>query len=62
MIDQNSVCRNCPHVKYKHLSACYAVINDVFYHAVPCDCPEFIPLDNLIYLEWQVDKTNASRQ
>jgi len=57
-----SICRNCPHFKFAHYSACYASIDDKrIGHAIPCDCPEFVPLDNLEYLEWKVDKQNASR-
>jgi hypothetical protein len=61
----NRFCRNCPHhkdghIKYRYYEVypgeikrrtCYGNI-----YGVPCSCEEYVPSDNLEYLEWCVDK------
>jgi hypothetical protein len=65
----NRFCKNCPHHRDGHITAynfdrmntpmsfkvCYGntYINGLYYD---CDCSEYIPKDNLEYLEWCVDK------
>ena len=68
----NRFCRNCPHHRDGHITsnnwnrmrhptdyqACYGntYINGLYY---ACDCREYIPKDNLEYLEWCVDKRRS---
>lgn len=60
----NRFCRNCPHHRDGHIhSNNYKVINQICYgyaylneRTEPCWCDEYVPKDNLQYLEWCVDK------
>lgn len=54
----NKECRTCKHARYLHkeLKRClltYAVTPKKY---KLCDCEEFVPLDNLDYVEWLAKK------
>jgi hypothetical protein len=67
----NRFCRNCPHHRDGHITAynldkmehplafrvCYGS-NDSYYD-IPCNCKEYIPKDNLEYLEWCVENKRS---
>jgi hypothetical protein len=48
-----SVCRNCHHWICHNSKVLYG--NGIEIHPVSCGCEEYIPLDNLEYLEWKLD-------
>ena len=46
-------CRNCPHFHTNKMSCiAYRVVRPP---NTNCDCNEWLPLDNLEYLEWRID-------
>jgi hypothetical protein len=56
-------CRNCSHPGWVHVKTYYYSCgrkprnnNDEFYSNEICPCKEFVPSDNLEYLEWCVEK------
>jgi hypothetical protein len=65
----NRFCRNCPHHRDGHIhSNSYRVINQFCYGYLynqdkrtldPCICNEYVPKDNLEYLEWCVEKRRS---
>ena len=54
----NDQCRNCEHFwdDHSHCSpkiCCYGEINTLGYVELTCHCKEYIPGDNLEFLEWK---------
>ena len=74
----NRFCRNCPHHRDGHIAAhnwnsmrhstdyrnCYGRITDPYENAwtMECDCKEYVPKDNLEYLEYCVAKRNCNEK
>lgn len=65
-------CRTCGHMRFLHYAPENAFEGQgVFQHEQSlrcdpqtdhgCDCKEYIPEDNLDYLEWRYNKTYASK-
>lgn len=59
------VCRNCRHAEWVHVKHYYYSCGrdprsdfDKLYANEICPCKEFVPTDNLEYLEWINDKVN----
>jgi hypothetical protein len=62
------LCRNCNHIEWLHDSTFYWACgrkprnnHDAEYASEICPCKEFVPTDNLEFLEYKLDKKNASR-
>jgi hypothetical protein len=49
----DQICRECQHKRYIHLRTCVEIMDNDF---EICKCPEFVPPDNLDYVEYLAKK------
>jgi hypothetical protein len=56
IVDFSKYCRKCKHVRLSHLKGTCLAICGTTEEFVLCGCEEFVPEDNLDYIEWLAKK------
>jgi hypothetical protein len=49
-------CRECKHTRLGHTTGTCIAVEGTTEQMIPCGCEEFVPEDNLDYIEWLAKK------